>query len=142
MGDGAPCPQLPWQASGGAHRLWPGCPRPSGPPLHPETRRQRPGQGLSTRLEQLGVCEATQRRGRLSACAEPPCGWVAQSRVQPNMMPKSHGIEGGGPGGVIFLNKFLKKTQLGKRFSSFTQFLETLSSLGSAPSFVLGLKSP
>ncbi|VCX10086.1 unnamed protein product [Gulo gulo] len=26
-----PGPQLPWQASGGAHGLWPGCPHPQGP---------------------------------------------------------------------------------------------------------------
>lgn len=85
---------------------------------------------MSTRLEQRGACEATEQRGRPSACAEPPCGWEARSRVQSNAMPKSHGREGGGQGGVIFLNKFLKRNQCGKQFSSFTQFLEPLSSGG------------
>lgn len=59
------------------------------------------------------------------------------------MMPETHGIEGGGRerAGVIFLNKFLKRNQLGKQFSSFTHFLETLGSVGLAPSFVLGLET-
>lgn len=94
--DGAPRPQLAWQASGGVHRLWPGCPCPSGHSLLPETWRQRPGQGLSTRLYRLRGCEVTQKHGRLSACAGPPCVQEAQSRVKSDMMPKSHGTEGGG----------------------------------------------
>lgn len=118
--DGAPRPQLPWPASGGAHRLWPGRPRSSGPSLPAETRRQRPGQGSSAGLYRPRGCEVTQRRGRLSACAGPPCGREAQSRVKSDTMPKSHGTEGGGQGRVIFLNKFLKSNRSGKRFSSFT----------------------
>lgn len=43
--------------------------------------------------------------------------------------------------GIIFLNKFLKRNQLGKQLSSFTHFLETLSSVGLAPSFVLSLET-
>lgn len=90
------------QASGGAHRLWPGggpCPSASSPRL--ETRSPTPWTRIEHRTWHLEACVAA---GQCVACWEAWAGPWWGGRPRP----------GGKEGGVIFLYKSLKRSHSGK----------------------------